>query len=372
MRLLSISYLHAPKNKSCMIADTLDINIQQVSKSRLEEVDFQNLPFGRVFSDHMFVMNYEGGKWDHARIEGFKSLSMSPATSVLHYGQAIFEGLKAHKSKDGEVLLFRPQDNARRLNQSAIRMCMPEIPESLFMEALTKLIDVDRGWVPDSAGSALYIRPFMIAVDEYVGIRPSDNYTFIIFTCPVNAYYTEPLHVKIEEKFSRASSGGTGYAKASGNYAASLYPAKLAQEEGYRQLIWTDSSEHKYIEESGTMNICFVMGNRLITPKSSDTILAGITKDSVTTIARDWGMEVEDRRVSVDEVVQALKDGQISEAFGAGTAATIAQIESITFRENTYNLPGKENRTFSNKLFDYLDNLKRGALDDAHNWIIKV
>jgi branched-chain amino acid aminotransferase len=355
-----------------MIIDALDINIQKVSESRLTGVDFQNLPFGRVFSDHMFIMNYRNGKWEQARIEGYRALSISPATSVLHYGQAIFEGLKAHKSNEGEVLLFRPEENAKRLNQSAFRMCMPEIPESLFMEGLTKLIDIDRGWVPQNEGSALYIRPFMMAIDEYVGIRPSDNYSFIIFTCPVNAYYTEPLHVKIEEEYSRAAPGGTGFAKASGNYAASLYPAKLAQKEGYRQLIWTDSVEHKYIEESGTMNVCFVIGNRLITPKSSDTILSGITKDSVTTIASEWGLEVEDRKVTVEEIVQALEDGTLKEAFGAGTAATIAQIESITFRDTTFTLPDREERVFSNKMYKYLDDLKRGKVRDPYSWTIQV
>lgn len=355
-----------------MIADTIDINIQKVSNSRLTEVDFDNLPFGRVFSDHMFIMEYRDGKWGQARIEGYRTLSMTPAMSVLHYGQAIFEGMKAYRNSEDDVLLFRPEDNARRLNQSAARMCMPEIPVSMFMDGLTKLIDLDRNWVPKNPGSSLYIRPFMVATDEYVGIRPSDTYAFIIFTCPVNAYYTEPLSVKIEEEYTRAAPGGTGAAKAAGNYAASLYPAKLAQEQGFRQLIWTDALEHKYIEESGTMNVCFIIGDKLITPKSSDTILSGITRNSVTSVAREWGLMVEERKVTVREVVDAMENGTLKEAFGAGTAATIAQIASINFRGKDYELPAVETREFSNKVYTYLDDLKNGRIADPFGWTVRV
>ena len=355
-----------------MILDTLEIDLELVSQSRLDEVDFDNLPFGRVFSDHMFIMEYKDGRWCKAKIEGYRALSIMPAMSVLHYGQAIFEGMKAYRNDQGEVLLFRPEQNARRLNESARRMCMPDVPESMFLDGLKKLIDLDREWVPKQEGSSLYIRPFMVATDEYVGIRPSDSYAFIIFTCPVNSYYTEPLHVKIEEEYTRAAQGGTGYAKAAGNYAASLYPAKMAQEQGFRQLIWTDAIEHKYIEESGTMNVCFVIGNKFITPKSSDTILAGITRDSVTKIARDWEFEIEERKVTVQEVIDALKNNTLIEAFGAGTAATIAQIESITFRGQKFELPTKEHRNFSNKVYAYLDDLKNGRVDDPYGWTTRL
>ncbi len=378
VRALAFRYLREPQilrvilKQKGMIAETIDISVERVANSRISEVDFDNLPFGRVFSDHMFVMEYRDGKWGKARIEGYRELSMTPAMSVLHYGQAIFEGMKAYKNSNDDVLLFRPEENAKRLNKSAVRMCMPEIPVSVFMNGLKQLLDIDREWVPKQAGSSLYIRPFMIAIDEYVGIRPSDTYAFIVFTCPVNSYYTEPLSVKIEEEFTRAAPGGTGAAKAAGNYAASLYPAKLAQQQGFRQLIWTDSIEHKYIEESGTMNVCFIIGDKLITPKSSDTILAGITRNSVTTVAEKWGLTVEERKVEVKEIVDAMENGTLKEAFGAGTAATIAQIKSINFRGKNYELPAIENREFSNKVYKYLDDLKNGRIEDPFGWTVKV
>lgn len=355
-----------------MITDTVEIKINKVEESRLEKVDFDNLPFGRVFSDHMFLMEYVDGKWCKARIEGYRNLSIAPAMSVLHYGQAVFEGMKAYRNNKGEVLLFRPEKNAQRLNQSAIRMCMPEVPEELFLDALKQLIDLDREWVPTNPGSSLYIRPFMIAIDEYVGIRPSDKYAFIIFTCPVNTYYTTPLNVKIEEEYTRAAPGGTGAAKAAGNYAASLYPAKKAQEQGFRQLIWTDAVEHKYIEESGTMNVCFVVDGKLITPKSNDTILDGITRNSVVNIAKHWGMQVEERKITVAEIVEALENGSLQEAFGAGTAATIAPIESINFRGKDYPLPAVEQREFSNKVLQYITDLKNGLVEDPFGWTLKI
>ena len=280
--------------------------------------------------------------------------------------------MKAYRNSDNEVLLFRPEDNAKRLNQSAERMCMPEIPVELFMEGLTKLIDIDRDWVPQNPGSALYIRPFMIAIDEYVGIRPSDTYAFIIFTCPVNQYYSEPLNVKIEEEYTRAAPGGVGAAKAAGNYAASLYPAKLAQDQGFRQLIWTDAIEHKYIEESGTMNVCFIIGDKLITPKSSDTILSGITRNSVTRVAKEWGLTVEERKVTVEEIVEAMENGTLKDCFGAGTAATIAQIASINYRGKDYALPEVKQRDFSNKVYAYLDDLKNGRIEDPFGWTVRI
>jgi branched-chain amino acid aminotransferase len=280
--------------------------------------------------------------------------------------------MKASKTEDGEILLFRPEENAKRFNISAERMCMPEVPVPMFMDALRSLLDIDRNWVPKKGGYSLYIRPFMIAMDPYVGIRPSDTYKFIIFTCPVGAYYSEPVKVKIETHFSRAVEGGTGYAKAGGNYAGSLYPAMKGQEEGFRQLIWTDAKEHKYIEESGTMNVLFVIDGKIITPSSSDTILAGITRRSVVDIAKDWGYEVEERRVSVEEIVNAMKEGRMTEAFGAGTAATIAQIIAIHHDGVTYDLPAVEGRDFSNKVLEYLEQYKSGKVEDKFNWIVKL
>lgn len=355
-----------------MIAAPVNIRVERTEKSRISEVDFDNLKFGRTFSDHMLVMEYEDGEWKEPVIRPFGELTLHPAISSLHYGQSIFEGLKAYKNDNGEVLLFRPDANAARFVKSAERMCMPPVPDDVFVHALNELLKVDSEWVPAKPGYSLYIRPFQFATDEYVGIRPSEKYTFIIFTCPVGAYYSEPLRVRIESFYTRAAEGGVGQAKTAGNYAASLYPAKQAQQEGYHQLIWTDAKEHKYIEESGTMNIIFHIGDKLITPEVSGTILPGITRDSVLSIARDWGYEVEERKVSVNEIVTALDTGTLKDAFGAGTAATIAQIHTIGVNGKDYQLPRTEDREFSNKVFNYLNDLKKGLVEDPYNWVKKV
>ena len=342
-----------------MATDIMQLDITKVKESRVNSVDWENLPFGRIFSDHMVVMDYENEAWKKPEIVPFEDLSLTPATSVLHYGQTIFEGMKAYRNKENEVFLFRPDQNAKRFNESAERMCMPAVPEEMFIDFIKTLVDLDREWIPKKDGYSMYIRPFMIATDPYVGIRPSSTYKFMIFTCPVGSYYTEPVRVKIETEFTRAAHGGTGAAKAGGNYAASLYPAKLAQEQGYQQLIWTDAKEHKYIEEAGTMNVVFHIGNKIITPKSSDTILDGITRKSVMEIAKDWGYETEERKVSIAEVIEAIKNGSLKDAFGAGTAATIAPIKTVNFEGKDYELPETENREFSNKVLDYLGYIKQ-------------
>ncbi|ADR20941.1 branched-chain-amino-acid aminotransferase [Marivirga tractuosa] len=352
--------------------DTLDISIRKVQNSRINEVDFNNIPFGKVYSDHMFIADYEDGQWSDLRIVPYENLSMAPASSVIHYGQSVFEGLKAYKNSNGEAVVFRPEANAKRLNKSAERMCIPEVPEELFIQAMTELLNLDKDWIPNKENTALYIRPFVFAMDDYIGIKPSEKYRFMIITCPVGAYYSEPVKVKIETEFTRAAKGGTGYAKAAGNYAGSLYPAKLAQKQGYHQLVWTDASEHKYIEESGTMNIMFVINDTLITPEASSTILRGITRDSVLTLARDWGMKVEERKVSIKEVVDAAKNGTLQEAFGAGTAATIAHIKLIGHEGVDYQLPAIEEREFSNKVLKAMDAIKLGEAEDKFEWIYKL
>lgn len=352
--------------------DTLDITIDQTEKSRINEVDFDNIPFGRVFSDHMFVVDYKNSEWSDAQIVPYKPLELSPANSAIHYGQSIFEGMKAYRNDKGEILIFRPLDNFRRLNKSAERMCMAQLPEDVFMNGLTELLRLDNKWVPSKPNTALYIRPFMFAMDDYIGIRPSDTYKFMIFTCPVGSYYSEPVRVKIETHYSRAVQGGTGAAKAAGNYAASLYPARQAQQQGYHQLVWTDAKSHEYIEESGTMNIMFVIDNTIITTPTSDTILAGITRDSVLALAKDWGMKVEERRVSIKEVEQALREGRLQEAFGTGTAATIANIAKIGIGDNEYILPAIDNNAFSKRVFKALDDIKTGRTEDKWGWVYKV
>lgn len=355
-----------------MLAGTPSIDIQKAERSRIQEVDFNDLKFGREFSDHMLVIDYKDGVWQTPQIRPFGPVSIHPAISALHYGQSIFEGLKAYRGESGEVLLFRTYDNARRMNQSAERMCMPAMDPEMFAQAIKALVKIDEAWVPNLPGASLYIRPFMFATDEYVGIRPSDSYKFMIFCCPVGAYYSEPLRVKVEPFFTRANEGGVGQAKTAGNYAASLYPAKLGQKDGYHQLVWTDGKTHEYIEESGTMNIIFQIGDKLITPELSGTILAGITRDSVLTVARDWGLTVEERRVSVVEITEALENGTLQDAFGAGTAATIAQIQVMNVNGKDYTLPALESRSFSNKVYSYLNDLKRGIAADVHGWVERI
>lgn len=356
-----------------MIQDTLSLKITKSEHSKIDAVDWNNLPFGKVFSDHMLVMEYKDGQWQQPEIMPFENLSLHPATSAIHYGQSIFEGMKANRGVNGEILIFRPDMNAKRFKESCERMCMPVIQEDMFVELVRKMVEFDQNWVPKNEGYSLYIRPFMFAMDDFIGIKPSDTYKFMIFTCPVGAYYSQPVNVKIEEFYTRAARGGVGRAKTAGNYAASLYPAKLGQNDGFHQLVWTDAIEHKYIEESGTMNIVFMIDDVMITPsEESDTILRGVTKRSVVELAKSWGVKVEERKVSVEEIVEAARNNKLQDAFGAGTAATIAPIAKIGFRDEIFELPSLESRTLSNKIKDYLNDLKAGKIADEHNWCLKV
>jgi branched-chain amino acid aminotransferase len=352
--------------------DVLNIHTQPVAMSRVSQCDFDNLVFGKSFSDHMFIASYADNAWRDMKIVPYGDISISPALTALHYGQAIFEGLKAYKSETGEVLVFRPVENLKRLNKSAERLCMPVLPEEIFMSALTQLLNLDREWIPSKPGYSLYIRPFMFGSDEYIGVRPSNNYTFIIFTSPVGAYYSTPVRVRVETHYTRAAAGGMGFAKAAGNYAASMYPAQQALKQGYDQLLWTDAKEHQYFEESGTMNVMFIINDVLITPPTTDSILKGITRDSVLQLARDWGMKIEERPVSVKEVMQAIASGTLQEAFGVGTAATIAHIAVIGYEGKDYTLPASKDRKFSNKVLTVLDNIKTGKAPDPHNWVYKI
>ena len=356
-----------------MLNETATMKVTQTKQSQINEVDWDNIPFGRVFSDHMLVMDYANGEWKPAEILPFGNLSLNPATSAIHYGQSVFEGMKANKAENGDVFMFRPEMNAKRFNESCSRMCMPTIPEDLFVELIRRLVDLERDWISTKPDYSLYIRPFMFATDDFIGVKPSETYKFVIFTCPVGAYYTEPVSVKIEEHYTRAASGGVGIAKTAGNYAAALYPAKQGQLQGFHQLVWTDAKEHKYIEESGTMNILFVINGVLVTPsEDSDTILRGTTKRAVLEVAASWGMPIEERKVSVEEVITGIKNGSITEAFGAGTAATIAHIVKLGFRDEVLELAPVETRTFSNKVKKYLDDLKSGKIEDTFGWCLKV
>lgn len=356
-----------------MINDFLTVQVERTTNSKLNQVDWDNLPFGKVFSDHILEMEYKDGEWKTPTIKPFHSLTLHPATSAIHYGQSVFEGMKANKTESGEILMFRPDMNAKRFAESCERMCMPVVPEDVFVELVKKIVEVDADWIPNKEGYSLYIRPFMFATDDFIGIKPSETYKFIIFTCPVGVYYSAPVNVKIEEYYTRASIGGVGRAKTAGNYAASLYPAKLGQEKGFHQLVWTDGVEHKYIEESGTMNIVFIIDGKLITPsEDADTILRGVTKRSVVEIAKHWGYEVEERKVTVAEIVEALRNGKLQDAFGAGTAATIAPIAKIGYRDEVFELPALETRVISNRIGKYLTDVKSGKEEDIMNWCVRV
>jgi len=346
--------------------------VKKVASSRIHEIDFDNLKFGKYFADHMFIAEYAHGAWQEAQIVPFGPLTHSPAMSVLHYGQAIFEGLKAYRQPDGSVAVFRPEDNFNRFNHSARRMCMPELPEEIFMGGLKQLLNLDEQWVPKTRGSSLYIRPFMYATDEFIGVRPSETYKFIIFTCPVGVYYNEPIRVKVEKEYSRVADGGIGSAKAAGNYAAALYPAKLGQEKGYHQLLWTDAKTHEYFEESGTMNVMFLVNDVLITPQLGNTILNGVTRRSVIILAEELGYKVEERKVSVNEIIDALNRGELKEAFGVGTAATIANIQVIHHEGTDYELPAIENRKLGPKILSHLTDIREGQVADKYGWMIKV
>lgn len=354
------------------MTSTLDIKIEKTPKSRVTEYDINNVPFGKCFSDHMFVAEYSNGAWNKAYIAPYQDVPMSYAMSALHYGQAIFEGMKAYKNDKGEVSMFRPVENLKRMNKSAIRMAMPEVPQDFFMKGLNELLKLDSAWVPSSDTGSLYIRPFLIATDEAIGVKISDTYKFVIITCPAGKYYSEPIKVLVETNYFRAVHGGVGFVKAAGNYGRSLYPTKLAQQKGYQQVIWTDSETKLYFEESGTMNVMFLIGDTLLTPGLSDTILDGITRDSVLTLARDWGMKVEERKVSIKEVLEAQQNGTLKEVFGCGTAATIAQIIGIGHNGKDYMLPPVEERKFSTKVDETLRAIRKGRAEDRHHWMLKV
>ncbi len=347
-------------------------SISQVVESRINRIDFDNLIFGRTFADHMYIAEYANGDWQSSKIVPYGPMEFQPALMSIHYGQSIFEGLKAYKGKDGKVRIFRPEDNFNRLNISAERMAMPLVPREIFMDNLKELIKLDSAWVPEKEGYSLYIRPFMFGTDEYLGVSPSKTYRFMIINSPVGAYYSKPLRVKIETEYIRAAKGGVGYSKNAGNYAGSLYPTAKAVSEGYDQLIWTDAKEHKYIEEAGTMNIMFMIDGKLVSAAPSTSILDGITRRSIIQIAKDWGIEVEERSISVEELIEGIESGKVNEAFGAGTAAVITHISEIGYKGKNYQLPETPKDAFTLKVLKEINDLKLGLIPDRYNWILEI
>jgi branched-chain amino acid aminotransferase len=350
------------------MTETLDIKLTKTSQSRLAQTDFDNLPFGRTFSDHMLVADYIDGEWKNFEIVPYGPIAMSPAISALHYGQAFFEGIKAYKHADGTVTIFRPDKNAIRFNKSAERLCMPTLPEDIFVQSIAAVVDIDRDWIPTKENHALYIRPFMFATDPYLGVTPSATYKFVVLVGPVGPYFSKVLRVKIETYYTRAAEGGMGYAKAAGNYGSSMLPARKAAEEGFDQLIWTDAKDHAYIEEMGAANAMFLLDGKLITAEAGNTILDGVTRDTVIALAKEWGITVEERKVSVAEIIEGAKNGKLTDAFGAGTAATIAPVGSISYNGEEYFLSDPETREFSKRVFNTLDAIKYGTTPDTHGW----
>lgn len=345
-----------------------EILIRPIADSRLGEVDFDHLEFGKYISDHMFQCDYFDGKWNQARILPFGDITMSPAALVLHYGQSVFEGMKAFKREDGTVCLFRVKKHYDRLTRSMQRMCMPPMSEELFVKGLEELIRIDIDWIPSQPGSALYIRPIVFATEARFGVKVSDEYKFIIFTGPTGAFFQKPLRLKVEEYFTRAASGGTGSAKCSGNYGGAFYPTQKAREEGFDQVLWTNAVTHDLIEESGMMNVFFVINNILVTPPVSDSILDGVTRDSLVQLAKDLSIPVEQRPVKVSEIEAAFESGTLQEAFGAGTAAVVSPIEIINIKGRDLQLPAPGTGAIMFRLKNQLEAIRMGHEPDVHGW----
>ncbi len=355
-----------------MTTATSNIRVERVQQSRLDEVDFNNLPFGKIFSDHMFVSDYRNGEWTDDRIVPFGHFTMHPASMVLHYGQAIFEGMKASVHEDGTPMLMRPDEHAKRLNASARRLMMAEYPEDRFVEAVSQLVALDKSWIPPQEGSALYLRPYMYATDEFIGVRPSESYRFCIFTAPVGPYYAKPVRLLVEQEFVRAVPGGTGEAKAAGNYAGSLLPAHLANMKGFDQVVWMGGPNKTEIHEVGTMNIFFVIDGEVITPATDGAILRGITRKMFIQILKDKGIKVTERKITIDEIVAASDAGTLEEMFGAGTAAVVSHVAELQYKDKLMTLPPVEDRKIGPMLKRHIDGLRVGKVADPHDWLVRV
>jgi branched-chain amino acid aminotransferase len=346
------------------------IPITRASQSRLTEALRENSEFGATFSDHMFVADWEAGSWKQPQIVPFGPISFSPALTPFHYGQAIFEGFKAHRTPNGDVALFRPRENFGRLNRSAVRLAMPEIPEPLFLDGVSELVRLDRDWIPHREGGALYVRPTYFGIDNTLLVRPANRFRLIVMTCPVGPYFAQPIRLLAEERFVRAFPGGTGDSKAAGNYAGGLLAARLAQEKGFHNVLWLDGVERRYVEESGVMNVFFVLDGQAITPPLSGTILPGVTRDSALTLLREMGIPAEERQITIDEIVSAHATGRLTEAFGAGTAAIVAPIACIRYRDHDLQFPAATDSSVAARLRSRLVAIQTGREPDTHNWLL--
>jgi branched-chain amino acid aminotransferase len=350
---------------------TCEIDIIKADQSKIDTVDFNNLSFGSVFTDHMLVCDFRNGAWERPLIKPYAPFLLDPSAKVFHYGQAIFEGMKAYKDHDGHVWLFRPDQNLERFNKSAVRMAMPEVPESIFMAGLHEILKLEKNWIKEGKGNTLYIRPFMIAIGGGVIAAPSSQYRFMVILSPARAYYSGEVKVIIAQHYSRAANGGIGAAKAAGNYSAQFYPTKLANEQGYQQIIWTDDATHTKLEEAGTMNVFFRIDDTLCTAPVSERILDGVTRKSIIDLALREGIEVQERPVLVEEIVTAARQGRLKEIFGAGTAAVINPISGFCHDDHYYEIPSQE-QSYALKLKEMLTDIQHRLAEDTFGWMVKV
>ncbi|MEP6746376.1 MAG: branched-chain amino acid aminotransferase [Bacteroidota bacterium] len=351
---------------------TMDIQITKAERSKLNDIPFDNIPFGKYFTDHMLEADYENGEWKNVEIKPYQPLLISPSCAALHYGQAIFEGIKAYKDENGNIAIFRPLENFKRFNLSADRMQMPRVPREIFIDALCKLIELDKSWIPAKEDHSLYIRPFMFASDEVIGVKPSETYKFLILLSPTGPYYASPMRIYVEEKYVRAAAGGVGFAKNAGNYGAVMLPTTEAKKKGYDQVLWTDASEHKYVQEIGTMNVFFIIGDKAITPDlEQGTILDGVTRSSAIVLLKEMGYTVEERPLSVDEIADAYKAGQLHEVFGTGTAATVSFIKELRYKDFVMHFD-VERWKVTPEIKRRMTAIREGKEADKYGWLYKI
>ncbi len=349
-----------------------DLKITKASRTKINDQPLENIPFGKFFTDHMLVADYKDGEWSSPEILPYAPLMMEPSLAAIHYGQSIFEGVKAYKNPSGDPQIFRPEDNYHRFNISASRMQMPEVPQHIFIEGMKQLIKLDQDWIPSKADHSLYIRPFMFSTDVSLGVKPSDTYKFMIILSPTGPYYNTPMRIYVEEEFVRAAPGGVGYAKAAGNYGAAMFATAEAKSKGYDQVLWTDALEHKFVQECGTMNVFFIIGDTAITPGlEMGTILAGVTRDSVIQLLTDMGLKVEERRLNIDEVIKAHQEGTLREVFGTGTAATISLIKELRYKEYDMHFD-VDNWKIAPEVKKNLNDIRYGRAEDTHGWMMKL
>src|SRR6185369_15640560 len=352
--------------------EAMDISITRVKHSKLQDTNLENIPFGKYFTDHMIEADYRDGEWTNIEIKPYQALSLEPSLVALHYGQAIFEGMKAYKDTNGNAYIFRPRDNFIRFNASAVRMCMPQIPEEIFIEGLRQLVEVDKNWIPAKENHSLYIRPLMFASDIALGVKPSDTYKFIVMLSPTGPYYAEPMKIAVEEKYTRAAPGGVGFSKNAGNYGGSMLAATIARQNGYDQVLWTDSFVHKWLQEVGMMNVFFIIDGVVVTPSLEDgCILAGVTRSSGITLLQEMGLRVEERKIHIDELLHAYKKGVLNEAFGTGTAATIAMIRELKYKDQVMQFDVTRLKTAST-LKKWITDIREGRREDKYHWMWKV